>query len=157
MAARRTGGHDRRPFVHDPEVRMAARRAKVNSKARTSPPWRKAQRQDSRMLRPKDVGDMEAAETISRRLERLGCDPIAIMAEIAGDPGADLRLRLAAAKELAAYQMSKPKGPAVPSAPAIDVGGIIARGWPDHDGVADKGEDGSGPETDTNETEDIAE
>lgn len=82
---------------------------------------------------PAPAEDDLAAEPIGRRLARLGCDPIAVIAAIACDEAADARLRLAAAKELAAYLMSKPRGASAP-ATAVDVAAIIARGWaPDAD------------------------
>lgn len=74
-----------------------------------------------------ETGDI-GAEPFGRKLARLGCDPIAVIAAIANDANADPRLRLAAAKELAAYLMSKPRGAMAP-ATAVDVAAIIARGW----------------------------
>jgi hypothetical protein len=71
------------------------------------------------------------AEGVSRRLADLGCDPIAIMAAIAADAEGDPRLRLAAAKELAGYLMTRPRaaGAASAAATSVDVAAIIARGW----------------------------
>jgi hypothetical protein len=59
------------------------------------------------------------------KLERLACDPIAIIAAIACDDGADLRLRFYAAKELATYLMVKPR---LPLKPAPMPGSAIC--WP---------------------------
>lgn len=66
---------------------------------------------------------------LARRLADLACDPIAIMARIAADEAADIKLRFAAAKELAAYLMVKPRTRGDAPAPALDVGAIIARSW----------------------------
>ncbi len=63
------------------------------------------------------------------KLERLACDPIAIIAAIACDDGADLRLRFYAAKELATYLMVKPRRGTDGPPPMVDVGAIIAGSW----------------------------
>lgn len=62
-------------------------------------------------------------------LAELACDPIAIMARIAADEDADIKLRFAAAKELAAYLMVKPRTRGEASATSLDVGAIIAGAW----------------------------
>ena len=74
---------------------------------------------------------------VPARLTELGCDPIAIIAGIAMDQGADARLRFSAAKELAAYLLSKPRQ--TPGEPLgdVDVAGIIAAAW--HRPARDKG------------------
>ena len=62
-------------------------------------------------------------------LAAIGCDPIAIMAAIAMDEGAEPRLRLSAAKELAAYLLIKPRPTQAEPAGHVDVAGIIADAW----------------------------
>jgi hypothetical protein len=82
-------------------------------------PARKRARKDA----PPSAGT--DANAVGQRLAALGCDPIAVMASIASDESADARLRLAAAKELAAYLISKPRGADAPPS-GVDVGAIIA-------------------------------
>jgi len=86
-------------------------------------PARKRARKDT----PPSADIDSGAEPIACRRAPLGCDPLAVMASIANDESADARLRLAAAKELAAYLVSKPRGADAP-ATTVDVGAIIAGG-----------------------------
>ncbi|MGE0650875.1 MAG: hypothetical protein AB7P12_03880 [Alphaproteobacteria bacterium] len=112
---------------------MTEKRTKAVSKSRSlSRLRRNAGGEDSLPLSSSQSEDA-AAKGVANRLDRLGCDPFAIMAEIACDPDADRRLRLAAAKELAAYLMLKPRKLPVSLPAATDVGGIIADGWTDGD------------------------
>lgn len=77
------------------------------------------------------------------KLDRLACDPIAIIAAIACDEGADLRLRFYGAKELATYLMVKPRRGTEAPPPVVDVGAIIARNW--SPGSEPSSEQGEGP------------
>jgi hypothetical protein len=77
----------------------------------------------------------------AHKLDRLACDPIAIIAAIACDEGADLRLRFYAAKELATYLMVKPRQGTEAPPPVVDVGAIIARNWsPSSEPSSEQGE-----------------
>jgi hypothetical protein len=64
----------------------------------------------------------------AHKLAEMSCDPIRIIAQIACDEAADLRLRFYAAKELAAYLMGRARRDGNPPH-AVDVGAIIARAW----------------------------
>lgn len=75
------------------------------------------------------VAGAEEGPDLATRLAELTCDPIAIMAGIAADESADIKLRFAAAKELAAYLMAKPRTRGEPAPTSVDVGAIIARAW----------------------------
>lgn len=81
-----------------------------------------------RSRRPR-TGDIE------KRLAVLGCDPIAILAEIATDAESDTRLRFQAAKELAAFIAPRRPGAAASrtdhgtTASAVDIGRVIERYW----------------------------
>lgn len=71
----------------------------------------------------------DASAGIKRRLNALGCDPLAIIAGIAKDEAADPRLRFYAAKELAAYILPKHRPAKMPQTAPADVGRIIAGAW----------------------------
>ncbi len=62
-------------------------------------------------------------------LAELGCDPVAIIASIAMDQGADARLRFSAAKELCAYLLAKPRQSQGEAVGEVDVAAIIAAAW----------------------------
>lgn len=75
------------------------------------------------------AADSPIKGTLQERLAELDCDPFAILAGIAVDDAADTRLRLAAAKELAAYLSMKPRQAKANPTTDVDVAGIIAETW----------------------------
>lgn len=65
---------------------------------------------------------------VAAKLAALGCDPIAIMAQLAMDEALDPKLRAAMAKELAGLQFASPRDDeAAGDAPAL--GEMIAAAW----------------------------
>lgn len=74
-------------------------------------------------------GIIQGAGCVQARLAEIGCDPFTILANIAMDKTADTRLRLYAAKELAAYILIKPHQTKAMPTGSVDVAQIIADAW----------------------------
>lgn len=98
------------------------------------------QRMNLRARRPAaargDAGYVAAADSVAlthrdvaTKLAALGCDPLAIMAELAMDRTLDPKLRAAMAKDLAAYQLVVTQSAADESMALPPLGEVIAAAW----------------------------